>query len=548
MKMFLSLLIVIGLFNAKIIAVAAERDSEKSYYKILGINPNASHDEIQSAYRKQVKDHHPDLFSTLEEKNRHEEILKSINEAYEVLSDPEARNGYNSKLRADFSENHQAKSTIHSIQDLEMQIARVRVANTENDIISELNKLDEFGGLIYSDYDAFKFFYSAMKSMTEAGKFSYLSTAQVLLSITESWTYAEYLTGENTLDWDSLHTGIIKRLILNGFSLSDVLAMLGKTSATADMSYLHQALGAFRAHAPFPSRMRRPYDIKFLTIGPIFEALFKTKQIATYEQYVTTVAVMKEAVKGLDLDHPLRYSLRDKVQYVIPFVEKMNFSELLDLTYMVDLNPIEELAVMETILETQHQTNRLTPIELGMLLVNLIGNAFTSGSFNEISFAGYGLSEMSKYVAMHRGYDVTYLRKAVGNHEDPDIIRDRVLSSFLKSDIVDLLTRYKDLISKLNLSGDDWQKIEHDLNMFFGSGVKLEKMRLTYFASKQITAENIFLRFRHALGVQSLYKARASWTSFLPRITFAPPPPRPQIAVTQKALPIPLHFRCERLF
>lgn len=63
----------------------------KDYYKILGVERKASEDEIKRAYRKLALKHHPDRNpgdAAAEEK------FKEINEAYQVLSDPENRSRY----------------------------------------------------------------------------------------------------------------------------------------------------------------------------------------------------------------------------------------------------------------------------------------------------------------------------------------------------------------------------------------------------------------------------------------------------------------------
>lgn len=61
------------------------------YYKVLGVNKNATDAEIKNAYRKLARKHHPDLNPNDKEANRK---FQEANEANEVLSDPEKRKKY----------------------------------------------------------------------------------------------------------------------------------------------------------------------------------------------------------------------------------------------------------------------------------------------------------------------------------------------------------------------------------------------------------------------------------------------------------------------
>lgn len=62
----------------------------QDYYKTLGVDKNASQEAIQRAYRKLARKYHPDINKARDA----EEKFKQINEAYEVLGDPEKRTKY----------------------------------------------------------------------------------------------------------------------------------------------------------------------------------------------------------------------------------------------------------------------------------------------------------------------------------------------------------------------------------------------------------------------------------------------------------------------
>ena len=61
------------------------------YYKILGVNKDASQEAIKKAYKKLARKHHPDLNPNDPDAQRR---FQEINEANEVLSDPEKRKKY----------------------------------------------------------------------------------------------------------------------------------------------------------------------------------------------------------------------------------------------------------------------------------------------------------------------------------------------------------------------------------------------------------------------------------------------------------------------
>jgi curved DNA-binding protein len=66
----------------------------RDYYEILGVPRSASAKEIKDAFRKLARKYHPDMESNASKKKASEEKFKEINEANEVLGDPENRKKY----------------------------------------------------------------------------------------------------------------------------------------------------------------------------------------------------------------------------------------------------------------------------------------------------------------------------------------------------------------------------------------------------------------------------------------------------------------------
>lgn len=63
----------------------------RDYYEVLGVGRDATQAEVKKAFRKLARKYHPDV---ADDKTSAEEKFKEINEAYEVLSDPEKRKKY----------------------------------------------------------------------------------------------------------------------------------------------------------------------------------------------------------------------------------------------------------------------------------------------------------------------------------------------------------------------------------------------------------------------------------------------------------------------
>jgi curved DNA-binding protein CbpA len=67
-------------------------DASKDYYSILGVTEDASKEEVDRAFRNEARTRHPDGGGS-------EEAMKSLNEAHDILSDPDTRKAYDAERK-----------------------------------------------------------------------------------------------------------------------------------------------------------------------------------------------------------------------------------------------------------------------------------------------------------------------------------------------------------------------------------------------------------------------------------------------------------------
>lgn len=128
----------------------------KNYYDILQVNQNASPEIIEKAYKTLAKKYHPDL-QPEENKKQAEEILKDINEAYKILSNPISKANYDNSLKENYiseedyenlyNQNEVLKNKLNNIYQKEKNINNINSENInypKNNINDNLKKQEEF--------------------------------------------------------------------------------------------------------------------------------------------------------------------------------------------------------------------------------------------------------------------------------------------------------------------------------------------------------------------------------------------------------------------
>ncbi len=89
--------------------------AKKDYYEVLGVNRNSTQEEVKKAFRQLAKKWHPDVSS---DKKLAEEKFKEINEAFQILGDPQKRAQYDQFGQAEFNGNGQNFSGGFNFEDI----------------------------------------------------------------------------------------------------------------------------------------------------------------------------------------------------------------------------------------------------------------------------------------------------------------------------------------------------------------------------------------------------------------------------------------------
>lgn len=116
-------------------------------YEVLGVKPGASQDEIKSAYRKLIKQYHPDKYIDNPLKDLAEEKIRSINEAYDALTKNGGSYSNSSDTYNNSSSNYSNSGSYNNSSAYEFQEIR-RMIQTRNfsSAESRLNSISNRNG------------------------------------------------------------------------------------------------------------------------------------------------------------------------------------------------------------------------------------------------------------------------------------------------------------------------------------------------------------------------------------------------------------------
>ena len=176
----------------------------KDYYKVLGVNKNASQDEIKKAYRKLAVKFHPDKNKGNKEA---EDKFKEINEANEVLSDKDKRKKYD-----ELGENWKYYQQSGDSQGFDWSQYANRGNQGSRQYSYEGDFGDAFGGSGFSDF--FETLFGG-----RGGGFGQSSTTKGRRSARRANLKGEDLNAEMSVTLEDAYKGAEKIFDLNGQSI-----------------------------------------------------------------------------------------------------------------------------------------------------------------------------------------------------------------------------------------------------------------------------------------------------------------------------------------
>lgn len=175
-------------------------------YEVLGIKPGASQEEIKSAYRKLVKQYHPDQYRDNPLQELAQQKLAEVNDAYNQLTSGKSSGNYSSNTSSSYSNNNSYSNSASELSQARAYLQRRNTAAAE----AILNRVSDRNaewyflmGVVHSNkgwYD------SALQNITTAtnmdpNNFEYRQTLQQLSSRARGYGQPYYrTTGGNSAD------------------------------------------------------------------------------------------------------------------------------------------------------------------------------------------------------------------------------------------------------------------------------------------------------------------------------------------------------------
>ena len=197
--------IIFILFSYVLSKKAKPSDDEKDFYKILGVNKDATEAEIKKAYRKLALKWHPDKNPNNREEA--EEKFKKINEAYSVLSDKNKRKQYDHGGNFDFDFSFNADDIFKDFFGGKDPFSEFFKFDDDNDFGGGFNFETNFGG----DFGG-GFSFSSFSSSSSGSKRTITKTVNgKTVHRTEETTFKD--GKKQVIVTEKDHTGKVKKFI-----------------------------------------------------------------------------------------------------------------------------------------------------------------------------------------------------------------------------------------------------------------------------------------------------------------------------------------------